>query len=170
MIQMASNETLVAGLVWLIASGRGAGLDFHPAGPCRSDDVIRAFLIDEIRETILSAGSIFTPCMLAPALLEAVTEAARNATFGDVVLLSPACSGFDQFRKYQHRGPVFCEPVKSIGWGDLAPSPHIRGFPAPRLTVKPSRTPENYQFASGFFLRKNPEAKQQNNQTSNQMI
>ena len=44
-------------------------------------------------------------------LLEAVNEAVKNAAPGDVVLLSPACSSFDLFRDYRHRGEVFRQAV-----------------------------------------------------------
>ena len=90
-----------------------------------------AFLIGKVSFKIRSAWGLFTPCMLAPSLLEAVAEAARTATSGDVVLLSPACSGLDQFRNYQHRGQVFCKAVKSIGGGELAPNPHMHGYAVP---------------------------------------
>jgi UDP-N-acetylmuramoylalanine--D-glutamate ligase len=117
--------------VWLIAGGTGAGLDFHGAGPLLSERVKGAFLIGKVSQKIRSAWSLFTPCKLAASLLEAVAEAASNATFGDVVLFSPACSGLDQFRNYQHRGQVFCEAVKSIGRGAVAPSPYMHGVPVP---------------------------------------
>jgi UDP-N-acetylmuramoylalanine--D-glutamate ligase len=32
-----------------------------------------------------------------------------------VVLLSPACSSFDMFRDYVHRGEVFQKAVKELG-------------------------------------------------------
>ena len=44
-------------------------------------------------------------------LEKAVAEARKAAHPGDVVLLSPACSSFDQFENYEHRGDVFKELV-----------------------------------------------------------
>ena len=44
----------------------------------------------------------------------AVVEAARAASPGDVVLLSPACSSFDQFESYEHRGRSFRELVAAL--------------------------------------------------------
>ena len=102
---------------WLIAGGKDKGLDFHDVGPLLSKRVKRAFLVGEASERIRAAWSLFTPCAVADSLLEAVAEAAKNATSGDVVLLSPACSSWDQFRNHQHRGEVFCQAVKSIGRG-----------------------------------------------------
>jgi len=117
-----------------------------------------AFLIGKVSQTIRSAWSLFTPCMAAASLLEAVAEAARNATSGDVVLLSPACSGLDQFRNYQHRGQVFCEAVKSIGRGHPVRRPHTYGVPVSAWSLK-SRQSRNFNSLLRFFLRKNPEAK-----------
>lgn len=113
--------------VWLIAGGRDKGVDFHSVSPLISKRLKGAFLIGESREKIRSAWSLFTPCTLAGSLLEAVTEAAKNAVPGDVVLLSPACSSFDQFQNYQQRGERFCEIVKSISWGGNSASPNMSG-------------------------------------------
>jgi UDP-N-acetylmuramoylalanine--D-glutamate ligase len=81
----------------------------------------------EASEKIRAAWSLFTPCKVLNSLLEAVAEAARNATSGDVVLFSPACSSFDQFRNYQHRGEMFCEAVKSISRGGASGHPKAMG-------------------------------------------
>lgn len=111
--------------VWLIAGGRGKGVDFHSVSPLISQRVKGAFLIGEAREKIRSAWSLFTPCTLADSLLEAVTVAAKSAAPGDVILLSPACSSFDQFQNYQQRGEKFCQIVKSISWGESCVTPNM---------------------------------------------
>jgi UDP-N-acetylmuramoylalanine--D-glutamate ligase len=100
--------------VWLIAGGKDKGFEYHDIGPLLSRRVKGAFLIGASREKIRSAWSLFTPCTLADSLVEAVTEAAHNAVAGDVVLLSPACSSFDQFQNYQHRGEVFRQAVRHL--------------------------------------------------------
>jgi UDP-N-acetylmuramoylalanine--D-glutamate ligase len=47
--------------------------------------------------------------------LDKAVAAVRKATHpGDVVLLSPACSSFDQFENYEHRGRVFKELVTNL--------------------------------------------------------
>src|SRR5579859_3743542 len=99
-----------------------------PGGSCVRPD---RFLIRKVSRTIRSTPRLFTPCKTASSLLEAVAEATRNAASGNVVLPSPACAGLDLFRNHQHRGQAFCNTVKSIGRGGLAPTPHINGFAAP---------------------------------------
>ncbi|WP_066556063.1 UDP-N-acetylmuramoyl-L-alanine--D-glutamate ligase [Croceicoccus bisphenolivorans] len=48
-------------------------------------------------------------------MAEAVRAAAAIARPGDVVLLSPACASFDQFRDYEKRGEAFVSMVHSLG-------------------------------------------------------
>jgi UDP-N-acetylmuramoylalanine--D-glutamate ligase len=113
--------------IWLIAGGKEKGLDFHDVVQIISQRVKRAFLVGESSERIRAAWGVFTPCTIADSLLEAVAEASKNATSGDVVLLSPACSSWDQFRNHQHRGEVFRQAVKSIGSGVHDSTPNIDG-------------------------------------------
>jgi UDP-N-acetylmuramoylalanine--D-glutamate ligase len=44
----------------------------------------------------------------------AVTEAASAAQPGEIVLLSPACASYDQFRDFEHRGEEFRRLVENL--------------------------------------------------------
>ena len=109
--------------VWLIAGGRDKGFEYHDLGPLLSERVKGAFLIGEAREKIRAAWSLFTPCAMVDSLLEAIQRAAASAVAGDVILLSPACSSFDQFRNYQHRGEVFRQAVGRLQQKGLSNPP-----------------------------------------------
>lgn len=120
--------------VLLIAGGKDKGFEYHDVGPLLSQRVKTAYLIGETREKLRAAWSLFTPCTLADSLLEAVQSAAREAESGDVVLLSPACSSFDQFQNYKHRGEVFRQAVNQLH--GAAP-----GAPAGRAATESEFTP-----------------------------
>lgn len=75
--------------------------------------------------TIGDAGPMFAE-LLAPhmpvhrseMLSAALFQAREVAQPGDVVLLSPACASFDQFRDYEARGDAFRQLVESLSTGD----------------------------------------------------
>ena len=50
-------------------------------------------------------------------LADAVHAAATAAQPGEVVLLSPACASFDEFKNFEHRGDVFRELVAELAAG-----------------------------------------------------
>jgi UDP-N-acetylmuramoylalanine--D-glutamate ligase len=94
------------GIVW-IAGGRHKGAPYSPLRHLVSGRVKAVLLIGESAETIasdLAGAAEFIPC---GTMENAVREAARIASPGDTVLLSPACSSFDQFRNYEERGRTF---------------------------------------------------------------
>jgi UDP-N-acetylmuramoylalanine--D-glutamate ligase len=97
--------------IWLIAGGKDKGFGYDEIGPLLSQRVKGAFLIGETREKIRAAWNPFTPCQVADSLGDAVNMATQKARAGEVILLSPACSSFDQFNNYQHRGEVFRQAV-----------------------------------------------------------
>jgi len=75
----------------------------------------RAYLLgeaaDEIGRALDEAGVPATQCGDLEAALEAAAGAAEP---GDVVLLSPACASFDQFRDFEERGDVFRRLVQEL--------------------------------------------------------
>ena len=101
--------------VVLIAGGIGKEQDFSPlAEPVRKraravvligkDARLIESAITAARATVTHAGS----------MADAVEAAFANAMPGDAVLLSPACSSFDMFRNYSHRGEVFAQCVAGL--------------------------------------------------------
>ena len=90
----------------------------------KSDDLdaCEPFL-DHVRGayTIGEAGPMFAklledkvPVKRCELLVEAVGCAAEAAQPGEVVLLSPACASFDQFRDYEARGDAFRAAVEAL--------------------------------------------------------
>lgn len=104
----------VAGPVILIAGGVDKGGDYAPLiEPLRRKDG-RAILIGAARERIAAALRGTVEVEVVTTLGEAVERAARIGKRGDTVLLSPACSSFDQFRDYAERGNIFKELVRAL--------------------------------------------------------
>lgn len=55
----------------------------------------------------------------APHMAEALAAACSVATTDDVILLSPACASFDEFRSFEERGQVFKDLVASYSEGGV---------------------------------------------------
>ena len=62
--------------------------------------------------TIQEEGKI--PVYLQPDFGEAVKLACTTAQEGDIVLLSPACASFDQFKNFEERGERFSALVRAL--------------------------------------------------------
>jgi UDP-N-acetylmuramoylalanine--D-glutamate ligase len=77
--------------------------------------VASAYLIGEAAEPLAVAlAAAGVPFVLATTLERAVAEAATAARPGEVVLLSPACASYDQFRDFEHRGEEFRRLVQNL--------------------------------------------------------
>jgi UDP-N-acetylmuramoylalanine--D-glutamate ligase len=72
-------------------------------------------LIGKDAEKIAEALSEQVSCTNSATLQSAVQAVAKQAQSGDLVLLSPACASFDQFRDYVERAEIFVSEVQELG-------------------------------------------------------
>jgi UDP-N-acetylmuramoylalanine--D-glutamate ligase len=100
--------------IWLIAGGRDKGGDFSRLAQALKQRAKRVILIGEAASLMRGAWSGLVEMRDAATLREAVELAAREASPGDVVLLSPACASFDMFADYQDRGRQFKACVNAL--------------------------------------------------------
>jgi len=100
--------------VHLILGGKDKGAPYAPLRPLLKDRVREVLLIGAAADRIAQELSGAAELIRAGTLECAVQEAFQSARPGDVVLLAPACSSFDQFQDYEHRGRVFKELVERL--------------------------------------------------------
>ena len=103
----------------LIAGGRAKNTDFAALGAAASKRAKAVVVIGEAAEAIAATVSGI-PVVRARSMEEAIDAAARSASPGDVVLLSPACASFDMFKSAEHRGEVFASLVRERSKGVVA--------------------------------------------------
>ena len=99
----------------LIAGGRDKQGSYAPLANAMKNKGRAAVVIGEAAERIADALSPVVPVVRATSMDDAVKKSAELAKPGDAVLLSPACSSFDMFRDYKHRGDEFVRAVRLLG-------------------------------------------------------
>jgi UDP-N-acetylmuramoylalanine--D-glutamate ligase len=76
--------------------------------------IAHAYLIGEAADAFAETLEGRVPYSKCGELVTAVTSAHAMAEPGDVVLLSPACASWDQFKSFEHRGDVFRQLVEGL--------------------------------------------------------
>ncbi len=132
------------GGVHLILGGKDKGAPYEPIRQRLRDRVRAVYLIGAAAGRIekeLSGAAVLVPC---GDLQTAVQQAFERSWPGDVILLAPACSSFDQFRDYEERGRVFKEIVSQLAQRvareESAAPPRIQAS-APEKKVEPHDPP-----------------------------
>lgn len=78
-------------------------------------NIARAYTIGEAGPMFADLLEPYVPVERCELLAEAVSRSIAAAKAGDVVLFSPACASFDQFRDYEMRGDTFRDIAASLG-------------------------------------------------------
>jgi UDP-N-acetylmuramoylalanine--D-glutamate ligase len=113
-----------SGNIHLILGGKDKDSDYTLMNHLLRDRVKRVYTIGAAAEKIRSHVQEAVEVMPSGTLENAVARAHEAARPGDVVLLAPACSSFDQFENYEHRGRTFRQVVERLAQPAAAAREH----------------------------------------------
>jgi len=100
--------------IWLIAGGKGKGAPYRPLVEASVGKVAGVLTLGQDAPLLEAEFSPVLPVYPCETLDRAVARARALARPGDVVLLSPACASYDQFRNFEHRGETFRALVEAL--------------------------------------------------------
>ncbi len=92
--------------VWLILGGRDKDSNFERLRPAL-DRVRSVLLVGEATDRVAQALNGVVPMIECIDIARAVDIGLESAAAGDVLLLAPACTSFDQYDSFEHRGRHF---------------------------------------------------------------
>jgi len=101
---------------WIVG-GLPKGDDLDDCAP-HFGHVAHAYTIGEAGPRFAEILEPFMPVTRAEMLGDAVRAAMEQAVPGDVIMLSPACASFDQFRDFEARGDCFRQIVAALTEGN----------------------------------------------------
>lgn len=107
--------------VRLILGGRDKHADFSQLLPLLDHRIAAILLIGEASDAIAAALQPTHEVQRCETLERAVDRALASATAGDTLLLSPACTSFDQYRNFEERGRHFKQLVAARSGASHAP-------------------------------------------------
>ncbi|MBE6554928.1 MAG: UDP-N-acetylmuramoyl-L-alanine--D-glutamate ligase [Ruminococcaceae bacterium] len=98
----------------VIAGGRGKGISLLPLADALAKGARTVLLYGETAREIEAALGGRVPSVCCRYFKDAFDAAVRVAGVGDIVLLSPGCTAFGEFRDFEERGNVFCALVAAL--------------------------------------------------------
>ncbi|MBI3342875.1 UDP-N-acetylmuramoyl-L-alanine--D-glutamate ligase [Candidatus Gottesmanbacteria bacterium] len=103
----------------LIVGGSEKGSDFTEMGHVIAKSRVKTLIVigdmtQRIIKSVDGAGYRGKRITGLRTMKDVVARASKEATRGDVVLLSPACASFDMFQNYKDRGMQFKDEVKRL--------------------------------------------------------
>lgn len=101
----------------IILGGHNKGVDLEPLCEMVKEKCKQAILLGEASEEFKTIFEKITYTYYTEVenMAQAVQKASEKAQRGDVVLLSPACTSWDQYNSYEERGEDFKRQVRRLG-------------------------------------------------------
>jgi UDP-N-acetylmuramoylalanine--D-glutamate ligase len=111
---LKSLQSFPPSSVWLILGGKDKAGEFERMRDLVKEKTRAVLTIGAAAERVAAALEGAATIVSADDMQHAVAYAREHAKSGDVVLLSPACASFDQYRNFEHRGEHFEELVREL--------------------------------------------------------
>ena len=111
-----------SGRAWLLAGGHDKGSDMDRLGAAVAQHGRGAAFYGAARDTLMTMAQRHAPAAALHAtqrLDEALSWCFEQSRADDVIVLSPACASYDQYRDYRHRGAHFAMLVDALRDGVL---------------------------------------------------
>lgn len=102
----------IQGTLHLLVGGVGKGADFSELEPALAKLNVKLYCYGQDAEQLLPLHFSSTHWKSIDDILGAINE---NLSSGDMVMLSPACASFDQYRNFMERGDAFTQLAKRYG-------------------------------------------------------
>ena len=100
--------------IYLILGGKDKGGQFSILLPYIKDKVKKIIAYGEAANVIKAALGDAVKLKIVFSLKDAVKTCHSHAQSGDIVLLSPGCASFDQFKNFEERGNIFKSIVNEM--------------------------------------------------------
>ena len=97
--------------IHLIAGGRAKEFSGNILEDQLEEKVKRVYLIGEAADALAATWQTSVDCLLCETLEVAFQQATAHALSGELVLLSPGCASFDQYKDFKDRGLHFNDLV-----------------------------------------------------------
>ncbi|XKM13070.1 UDP-N-acetylmuramoyl-L-alanine--D-glutamate ligase [Orbaceae bacterium ac157xtp] len=111
--EAALNSVVCHGTLFLLLGGDGKSADFAPLISYLKRPHIKIFCFGKDKSALSKLRPEVTT--IIDTMEQAMQQIAKQVKAEDVVLLSPACASYDQFKNYNHRGEVFAQLAKELG-------------------------------------------------------
>ncbi len=111
---LAAGVRMAGGPVRLIAGGLLKEWDLEAVKKLLVNRVVGVYIIGADAAKLEEAWGDVLSCSVCGNLETAVRAAWKEARSGDVILLSPGCASFDQFKNFEERGDLFVRVVESL--------------------------------------------------------